>query len=225
MTNLSSNTEPMAIWATHLVVFNKDLSLTQNVVMTQGRQALYALVKRIDRLYALLHENPQIIDLYLSPEIPYILTEICAHQGVASSILFNGSDRPNDESARAYALRIERYKYVQDICDGNSIQRSLLTSRTLRNQLIHIDSYIEKAMRTPNTGWAIDTAMTHRDQYQAPNGIKTGFVRTFIASEEVLIHLGHEISIKELRREAENVLNAVFGNPLTPPPEPPTHSR
>jgi hypothetical protein len=225
MVNLSPDTEPMAIWATHLVVFDKSLSLTQNVVMTQGRQALYALVKRIDRLYELLNESPQIIDCYLSPEIPYILTEVFTHQGTASSILFNSSPRASGEGARSYKLRIERFEYVRDICDQAQLSRSILTNRTLRNQLIHIDSYIEKAMRTPYTGWSIDTAMAYRDQYQAPNGMNVGFCRTFIVSEEKLLHFGHEISIKGLRREAENVLNAVFGNPLTPPPKPPAHSR
>lgn len=215
----------MAIWANHLVVFDKSLSLTQNVVITQGRGALQALIRRIDRLYQLLHDQPRLLDFYIHPEIPQVLTEIFAHQGVASSILFNGSPRPRDESARSYQLRIERFEYVRDLCDTASVSRAILTNRTLRNQLIHMDSHVEKAMRTPNTGWFIDSAMAYRDQFQAPNGITTGFCRTFISSEEVLIHLGHEISVKGLRQEATDVLRALFGETPTEPPSLPAHSR
>lgn len=225
MDNFSTQTEPMAIWANHLVVFDKSLSLTQNVIITQGRGALKALVRRIDRLYTLLHEQPNLVDFYINPEIPQVLTEIFAHQGVASSTLFNGSPRSGSESARAYKLRTERFEYVRDICDSAGISRDILTNRTLRNKLIHMDECIERAMRTPNTGWSIDSALAYRDQFQAPNGIKVGFCRTFIVAEEVLIHLGHEISIKQLRKEAQNTLSALFGDPPTAPPALPAHSR
>ncbi len=150
----------MAIWSHQpLQVFDRDISLTQNVVMTQGCQALAAMILRIDRLYELLGSTPQLIDSYIHQEIPYVLTEICAHQGVASNILFNCSPRASDESARAYGLRIERYEYVKRFCDADGLDLTILTSRTVRNQLMHIDSYIEKAMRTPNTGWFIDSAI------------------------------------------------------------------
>lgn len=224
ISKLSDSTEPMAIWAQSLVMFDEEISPTQNVILSQGRQALSALLLRIDRLYKVLAEPPLIENFYPHPEIPHLLTEICAHQGVASSIMFNGSPRASDESARAYELRIARYRYVREFCDAANVDLSILRSKTLRNKLIHIDSHVEKAMRTPETGWIIDSAIGYRDQFRNPDVKKVGFCRTFVVQEEKILHLGHEIFVPDLYNQTVSVLACVFGVPPKALPTPPTHS-
>jgi hypothetical protein len=43
------------------------------------------------------------------------------------------------------------------------------------------------------------------------------FCRTYISSEDVLIHFDNEISLIELRREANEVREAIYGAPRTLP--------
>jgi hypothetical protein len=45
--------EPSAIWSSKLIIFDKSIGLTQNVILSHARGALHALVSRIDRLYEL----------------------------------------------------------------------------------------------------------------------------------------------------------------------------
>lgn len=219
-------TGPTAIWSTtSLQVFDKNISATQNVILSQGRFALLSMLGRIVNLYQCLAVQPNIIDSYLHPEIPQIINEICLHQGIASSILFNGSSQSQNENKYMYNLRMERFEYVKNFCSLSSIETPTLSNRQLRNQLVHIDEYLVKAMREPNTGWVIDSAHAYRDQFSAPNGLKIGFCRCFIASEEIILHLKSEISIPSLWEEASATLAAVFGIPQKPAPQAPPHSR
>lgn len=101
--------EPSGLWSTQRrLIFDRDISLTQNVILVQGQFALAAMIKRIDALYKMFHHMPQLRGAYVHPDTPDTVTEICAHQGVASNILLNFSKRSRDESARSYKLRIER---------------------------------------------------------------------------------------------------------------------
>lgn len=217
--------EPAALWSTRLIVFDKSISMTQNVILSQGRYALQDLVRKIDILYDRLKYLPNLIDGYVHEEIPQIVGEICFHQGLASSIMFNDSERGNKETARSYRLRLERFKYIKDMCREAHTDVSLLGNRIIRNQIVHMDHYIAQAMKKPNTGWFVDIAIARRDQFTAPPPLEIGFCRCFIASEEIILHLDNEISVRKLRAEATSVLSIVFGTPPIPPPPPPAHSR
>jgi hypothetical protein len=217
--------EPAAIWSSRLIVFDKEISLAQNIILSHGRSALSALLKKIKLLYELLDYMPNMIGFYPHPDIPLVLTEMCFHQGMASSIMFNNSERGHNENARSYRARIERYGYVHSFCKSQGVNIPILTSRTVRNQMVHIDAYLEKALRKPNAGWLIDGAIAYRDQFSAPDGISIEFCRAFIASKEIILHLGDEIPIRGLWHEATAVLAVVFGTPPTEPPPSPSHSR
>lgn len=39
--------EPAAIWGIQNIIFNKDISNTQNIILSQGREALKAIIRRI----------------------------------------------------------------------------------------------------------------------------------------------------------------------------------
>jgi len=204
--------EPAAIWSSRLCVFDKEnLSLAQNVVLSQGAAALQALILRIDNLYALLDAYSQINNTYLHPDIPYVLSELCYHQGVASTILFNNSEKFKAESQISYLMRIERFNYCEKFCLESNVSTNILKDRSIRNKLTHVDDHIIKAMTRPMTGICIDIAMKDRNQFRAPEGIKIEFCRTFVSSEHTILHLGAEISVRQLRDQAVGVLAVVFG--------------
>lgn len=203
--------EPSAICSTINQIFNEEISNTQNIIISQGRVALSAMLERISELYKCLGSNPQIVGVYLDQRIPQVLSEICFHQGVASRILFDNSSRSGNETAATYKLRLERFEYIKNICATNSITTSILSDRKVRNQLIHIDEYLAKNLRKPNTGWFIDVAVDSRDQFKNPNVKHYGFCRSFIVSEEIILHFDNEISIPKLWQEATAVLAAAFG--------------
>jgi hypothetical protein len=203
--------EPSAIWSNRLVVFDKSISLTQNVILSHARAALQALISRIDNLHTQVAAFPQLIDFYPHPEIPSTLTDIASQQAIASAILFNDSHRTTREREDEYQLRMKRVLYVKALC--TQIETAILSNKSVRNRLTHIDEHLAREMKRPNTGWIIDSAIARRDQFAAPDGLATAFCRTYIASEGVIAHLGHDISVAGLRQEANRVLGAVWGEP------------
>jgi hypothetical protein len=209
--------EPSAIWSMHLVVFDQSLSLTQNVIMSHARLAVQALIERIDRLHALVASFPRLTNMYPHRDIPATLSDLCFQQGIASTILFNDGARGSKESSSAYKLRLSRIAYVQAKCA--SISTAVLSDRKVRNSLTHIEEYLAKAMKKERTGWFIDAAIWRRDEFSAKeHGIDVAFCRTYIASEDTIIHLGHEISLNALREEADGVLAAIWQEPPCEPP-------
>ena len=148
------------------------------------------------------------------PDIALIASDICFQQGVASTVLFNDAERAASESAYLFRLRTERVDYVRRLCDGRALQ--ILPDRKMRNSLIHIDEHLAKALRKPNTGWFIDTAIGWRDQFVAERpGTEIAFCRTYISSEDSILHLGNQISLAKLRDESAFVLAAVFGQAVS----------
>jgi hypothetical protein len=204
--------EPSAIWSSKLIVFDSSISLTQNVILSHGRSALQALINGIDRLHHLVAMYPQFADLHPHPEIPSTLSELGFQQGVASTILFNDGPKGTRENSTTYKLRLARVDYVKDKCKNTSV--SVLPNKKIRNSLTHIDEYLARDLAKPKTGWFIDSAIPRRDQFTADqHGIQTAFCRTYISSEDVILHLDNEISLKSLREEANGVLGAIWGEP------------
>ncbi len=210
-----------AIWSTSLIVFDKKIGNAQNIVLSQGREALRSLNRRIDLLYNSLNKYPKIKGIYPDPEIPQILSELCFHQGLASKILFDDREKGLQENPHCYKLRIERAEYVRRYTSGSAFP--LLSNRKMRNALVHVDEYLDKALKASNTGWMIDSALAFRDELRPVDNIKIGFCRSYIASEDVLVHLGQELSVSALRLESIEVLARVFGVPtplpLSNPPQ------
>jgi hypothetical protein len=204
--------EPTAIWSTRQIVTDKTISLTQNVILSYARDALHTIIRRIDRLHEIV-KSSAIKNVFIDPEIPPLLSDLGFQQGLASTLLFNDAPRSKNESTEAYGSRIERIAYVKKKC-GN-ISTTILASRKIRNALTHLDEYLVKALKKPNTGWCIDIAMLHRDQFSAVDNktnrkLEIGFCRAYISVEDKLLHLGNEISLTGLREECTNVLDAVW---------------
>jgi hypothetical protein len=116
--------QPAAVWSTRLMVFDTDnLSISHNVVMSQGRYALSTVAKKIDFLYSIIGPDIHKNAIYINnPDIPETLTEICLHQGIAANILFNNSEKSQRESPSSYKARIERYNYSKPFATNEAFR-------------------------------------------------------------------------------------------------------
>lgn len=203
--------EPQAIWSMSLIVFDKEISLTQNVILSQGRSALISTVHRIDHLRKIIQDSP-IKNAGINPDIAPTISEICYQAGLASTILFNNGRRGNMESIVAYKLRLERLKYVNYFCQEQKLEPITLNDRKLRNSLTHIDEHLADILTLePNKGWFIDTAVGSKNEFLPPAGISVGYCRAYAIQEDVLIHLGNELKLADLRSDCCAVLKVVFG--------------
>lgn len=217
MAKVDGSGEPAAIWATQQILFDNEIPNSQNVILSQASAALVAICWRIADLQRLLTYLPGV---YLHPQIPHVLSELFFHQGVASTIMFNNSTKGASETKVAFDHRIFRYEYVRRLCAAEGLETPILANRKMRNQIVHIDEHLRKAMTQPNTGWFIDCALASRDglAVKSDPNTKTGFCRTFIVEEQVLAHLDSEVSIRDLYKEVAGILAVVFGRAPGEPP-------
>ena len=203
--------EPAAIWSTRRIVFDRDISLTQNLILSQGSAALAATLHRINSLRSLTATSP-LQGTYRAPEIPSILSDLCHQAGLASTILFHDGKRGRKESEYAYALRRQRVEYVNFWCSAQGVSTPTLKDRTVRNSLTHIDEHLADALsESNNVGWFVDVAVDTRSQFSSPDGITAKFVRSYIRQEDLIVNLNKEISLEALRRDCAAVLAVVFG--------------
>lgn len=150
--------------------------------------------------------------MYIAPEIPAVLSNLCYQAGLASTILFSDGKKGGKESNYAYQLRKERVAYVKHWCDAQGGSAPMLQNRDLRNSLTHVDEHLADALqRTPMTGWFIDVAIESRSGFTAPDGIAIAFCRSFIRDEDKIVHLEHELAIGDLEKECRAILAVVFG--------------
>lgn len=203
--------EPEAIWSTWRIVFDNEISTTQNVILSQGRSALRATIDRIDKLHGLVEESP-LQNVGIHPDIPPTVSNLCYQAGLASTILFEDGDQGHFESDRAYKLRQKRVKYVNEFCSSQGVEPSLLLDREVRNSLTHIDERLADILTEEGgVGWFIDAAVRRRDEFEAPKEVEVRFCRSYVIEEDRILHLGQELDLGELRRECVAVLAVVFG--------------
>lgn len=207
--------EPVSVWSLRRQLFDDSVSTTQNILLTHGATSLVALIRKIDFLNHIISLSPT-DNIATHALIPETLSELFFHQGAASTMLFDDSPKRSKENARTHALRMERFEYVRKFCHDAGFKPSVLNDRVMRNTIVHTDEYLERALRSPNTGWLIDTAIISRDAFAPEKKMDVGYCRCFIVSEKTLLHLGAEASAQALREEAAAVLALVFG--LPPPP-------
>jgi hypothetical protein len=226
--------EPAAIWSMVRVFFDRDIGLTQNIILAHAQSALMAVLFAIRELRKLYQLYP-IKNAGVDPRIPKVLSDICFHAGVAATVLFNDSAKDNRESQAAFDLRRDRIKYVAALCAAAGLVAPTLRDRRVRNALTHIDEKLPDAVvAEPGVGWYVDFAVERRDEFVAPAGVrKTAFCRSYIRSEDCIVHLGQELSLQALIDECAALLAVVFG--IDPrqirdpdsivPPKPPAQPR
>lgn len=202
--------EPAAIWALRRVVFDDQISITQNAILSQGSYALRGVLEQVAKLRAYVDQSP-LANVYIAPEIPAVLSNLCYQAGLASTILFNDAKKGSKESEYAYRLRKERIDYVRQWSGAQGVEAPLLRDRNLRNSLTHIDEHLADALtKRPMTGWFIDVAIKSRE-WHAPDIVDIAFCRSYIQDEDKLVHLEHELVVSHLAAECQALLAVVFG--------------
>lgn len=203
--------QPAAIWSMTRIVFDKNINLTQNVILTQGSSALRATIGRIEQLYNFIKASP-LTNAAIDSGIAPILSDLCAQAGIAATILFHKGPKGRLESEVAYNLRIERIQYIEKFCAKQSFIPQTLTNREVRNSLTHIDERLADILtKNSNVGWFIDSALNKRDEFIAPNNISIKFCRCYVISENKILHLDQELDIEILRHECLVLLAIIFG--------------
>lgn len=204
--------EPIAIYSIRGLIFDKELSNVQNLIMMQGGFALEATVHRIKTLYSVC--GPKYGNkVFPNPNISAILQDLCAQAGIASQILFNGNpNKSRLESQTAYNLRVERYEYVQQLCRQHQFDPAVLTNREVRNALTHIDERMADILtKEEGVGWFVDYAASIRDALEPPPNVKKiEFCRTYIHNESLILHLGNELNLDTLMEECITALKIIF---------------
>jgi hypothetical protein len=202
--------EPAAIWSLRKIVFDDEISLTQNVILTQGSSALQATINRIDSLAELGPREGNV--MFVNSNIAPILQDLCSQAGIATSTLFNNGNKSRFESDLAYKLRVERIAYVKKLCDEQNFKPETLTDREIRNSLIHIDERLADILTNEKyVGWFIDHVASIRNSFEPIEGITIKYCRSYIHNENKILHLGNELDLTLLRQECLAILAIVFG--------------
>jgi hypothetical protein len=200
--------EPAGLWSFRNLKPNKEISVTQNVILSYARVALQTLITRIDVIHHLtkLSGNQNV---YIHPELPSLLSDIVFHQGVVSLLIFRDGEQGRQESNLAYASRLERIAYVANRCEG--LPFPALKSRRVRNALTHLDEYLAEELAAPNTGWFIDVAVRSRNDFgRHPEIPNISYARSYIIDSDTLLNFGEEINLGELKKEAELAVGAIW---------------
>ncbi len=203
--------QPAAIWSMNRIVFDKDINLTQNVILTQGASALIATIDRIEQLHNFIKSSP-LTNAAINRGIAPILSDICAQAGIAATILFHKGSKGRLESEFAYLLRVQRIQYVEKFCTEQNFSPKILTNRDVRNSLTHIDERLADILtKDSNIGWFIDTAINSQDEFVAPKDITIKFCRCYVISENKIMHLDQELDLEKLKQECISLLAIIFG--------------
>jgi hypothetical protein len=205
--------EPASIYSLRQIVFDREISNVQNVILTQGSSALQATLARINFLFEICgpkEGNKVFTDQNIAP----VLQDLCAQAGIASQILFNGNPHKSRlESQTAFELRLERFEYVKNLCNEQNFAPEILTDREVRNSLTHIDERLADILtEEEGIGWFIDYAASIRNSFNKPDGVKEiKYCRSYVHNESKILHLGHELDLIELAHECAAILAIVFG--------------
>jgi hypothetical protein len=202
--------EPAAIYGMQGIVFDKGISNTQNIILSQGREALKAVIRRILQLEEYANSNP-IKNAGIDERTHSIISDLCYQAGLASTILLNEAKKGDKESDLAYRLRIKRVKYVKTFCDSEKIELKVLKDRGVRNALTHIDERLADILtEKENVGWFIDVALGPQG-WNTKDEIEMKFCRCYDITTRRILHLEHELSVPELYEECMALLAVVFG--------------
>lgn len=201
--------EPAAIWGIQNIIFNKDISNTQNIILSQGREALKAIIRRILELEKYSTSGP-LVNAGIDDRIHSIISDLCYQTGLASTILLNESKKGSMESKTAYQLRMERVHYVNKLCHEQNVEISIMKNREIRNALTHIDERLADSLtQKENIGWFIDVAIDPNG-WKTENNLEINYCRCYDIINKRILHLGYELDVCTLYKECLAVLAVVF---------------
>ena len=186
------------------IIFDPEISDTQNLLLFQGATALCETVKNIDELGRI---NKKIISADYGP----LITNLANQAAMASRLLFDNNKKGPRETDFSYGLRKERIAYVESFLKAQKIKIRLLKNTQFRNQVFHIDEYLSDRLgKREHEGWFIDMVIPEENTF-SNNCVSIKFCRTYISKEHKLKHLDIELDLSVLREECRTILGVVFG--------------
>jgi hypothetical protein len=201
--------EPVAIYGMQQIVFDKSISNTQNIILSQGREALKAVVRRIIELEDFSSAR-SIQNAGTDDRAHSVISDLCYQAGIASTILLDNA-KVKQESKVAHQLRMDRIAYVQALCESQKIKIVLLRDRRIRNALTHIDERLADILtEKKNAKWFIDVTIDP-SEWQTVKPFEDNYCRCYDFINKKILHLGLELDILKLYYECLALLAAVFG--------------
>ena len=201
--------EPVAIYGMQQIVFDKSISNTQNIILSQGREALKAVVRRIIELEDFSSAG-SIQNAVTDDRAHSVISDLCYQAGIASTILLDNA-KVKQESKVAHQLRMDRIAYVQALCESQKIKIVLLRDRRIRNTLTHIDERLADILtEKKNAKWFIDVTIDP-SEWQTVKPFEDNYCRCYDFINKKILHLGLELDILKLYYECLALLAAVFG--------------
>jgi hypothetical protein len=201
--------EPSAIWGMQQIRFDKNISLTQNIILSQGREALKAVIRRIKDLDTLAMSGP-LTNAGINDQTHSIISDLCYQAGLASTILFNKAKKGFKESDTSFQLREQRVKYVDSFCDDQGVTVKTLKDREVRNALTHIDERLADILtEKEGVGWFVDVVIDPNG-WETKDDLEIKFCRCYDLVNKKILHLGYELDVRKLLDECLAVLAVVF---------------
>jgi hypothetical protein len=203
--------EPAAIWSMQLIVFDKEISLTQNVILSHGREALKATIRAIRNLSEMSASGP-LVNSSTNPRLHSLISDLCYQAGLAATILFNDAKKGFKESASAYQIRKQRVEYVRKLCEEQKVEIITLKDREVRNALTHIDERLADILtEQQRIGWFIDTTIDPNSDWNTKENLQVNYCRCYDMKNHRILHLGQELDLRALYQECAAILAVVFG--------------
>ena len=207
--------EPVAIWGMQQIVFDKDISHTQNIILSQGREALKAVIRRIADLEKFSNSR-LLVNAGINDRTHSLISDLCYQAGLASAILLNDAGKGFKESKTAYKLRVQRVAYVKKFCEEQKIEIRILNNREVRNALTHIDERLADCLtEKENVGWFIDVAVDP-NQFKPNKEMEVRYCRCYDIVNKRILHLGYELDVPVLHHECLAIFAVVFGESKQP---------
>lgn len=201
--------EPVAVYGMQQIVFDKSISNTQNIILSQGREALKAVVRRIIELEDFSSAG-SIQNAGTDDRAHSVISDLCYQACIASTILLDNA-KVKQESKVAHQLRMDRIAYVQALCESQKIKIVLLRDRRIRNALTHIDERLADILtEKKNAKWFIDVTIDP-SEWQMVKPFEDNYCRCYDFINKKILHLGLELDILKLYYECLALLAAVFG--------------
>lgn len=201
--------EPVAIYGMQQIVFDKSISNTQNIILSQGREALKAVVRRIIELEDFSSAG-SIQNAGTDDRAHSVISDLCYQAGIASTIFLDNA-KVKQESKVTHQLRMDRIAYVQALCESQKIKIVLLRDRRIRNALTHIDERLADILtEKKNAKWFIDVTIDP-SEWQTVKPFEDNYCRCYDFINKKILHLGLELDILKLYYECLALLAAVFG--------------
>lgn len=172
----------------------RDKLTAQSLIVSEAEEAVGLLKSAIETLWKLRPKMPDTGYVWVSnSDLPTSLFLIATNFGILSTLLFDNGPRRAKEMAETYQLRRNR-SYLINVYLVN-INIKIFLNRKLRDRLIYVDEYVLTSVTETQGKTISNIGLSKR---QAVNLDSCTALRVYIFEEDVFLHLGQELPIRDL---------------------------